>query len=649
MESLFGADPARAYGTWPSAISADLLAEDVVRLGQIRTEADRVYWLEGRPSENGRGVIVCFGDDRRRRDLTPAGWSVRSRVHEYGGGDFFVHRGALFFSNDDDQRLYRQDPDGEPVPLTPAGNWRYADGLADERRGRAILVVEDHGRAGEAENTLGVVPLDRPAAPRPLVRGNDFYASPALSADGQWLAWLTWNHPCMPWNGCELWLARLEEDGRLSDAHCIAGGDRESVFQPRWSADGTLYFVSDRSGWWNLYRWRGGTAEGVLTGPFETGLPQWVFGMSTYALVSDRTAAVAVNESGIWRLVEVDLETGTSRRLRLPWSVIDGLEPVPHGIVCRAGSPREPEALTGIDLSTGRTYVVRRSVDLRLDADCISHPQHLTFPSADGHRAHAFFYAPTHPDCVGPPDQKPPLMVLSHGGPTAAASTALNLRIQYWTSRGFAVLDVNYRGSTGFGRAYRERLFGHWGVADVEDCIAGAAHLADNGAVDPRRKIIAGRSAGGFTTLAALVFHDAFQAGASYYGISDLETLTRDTHKFESRYNDWLVGPYPERRALYRERSPLAYADRLSCPVIFLQGLQDQIVPPNQAEAMVEALRAKGLPVAYVAFEEEGHGFRRAESIVASIEAELAFYGQVFRFDPADELDPIAIHNLKWR
>ena len=631
-------DEVRPYGTWPSVITAEEIVRDAVRLGMVQADGDTVYWTEGRPADQGRTVLVRCGPDGRRHDVTPAGFSVRTRAHEYGGGDFRVHNGIVWFANDRDQRLYRQAPDDAPLPVTPEGDRRYADLVVDAPRDRLICVVED----GAGDNWLAAVPCAG-GPPVRLVSGNDFYANPVISPDGTTLAWLTWNHPNLPWDGTELWQAPFAADGTLEVPVRIAGGPAESVFQPQWSAEGTLHFVSDRSGWWNLYAWRDGRAECVLGGEREMGLPQWVFGMSTYALLGEGRAAVAVNEQGIWRLVVTEA-AGREERLRVPWTDIASLQALPGGLAFIAGSPRHPPCVVRYEFADGRDRILRRASDLALDPEWISLPQHVVFPTADGGPAHAFYYPPTHPDCVPPPGEAPPLIVETHGGPTAAASTTLDARTQFWTSRGFAVLDVNYRGSTGYGRAYRDKLVGAWGVADVEDCIAGARFLVEQGRADKDRLIITGGSAGGYTTLAALTFHDVFRAGASYYGISDLEALVRDTHKFESRYLDRLVGPYPEAIAVYRERSPIHHAAKLSCPVIFFQGSDDKVVPPNQASAMVEALRTRHAPVAFLLFAGEGHGFRQADNIRRALDSELYFYGRVFGFDPADPLDPVDIH-----
>ncbi len=513
-----------------------------------------------------------------------------------------------------------------------------------------VCVREDHTVAGrEAVNAIVSLDLDGggDGDAQVLVSGNDFYAAPRLSPDGTRLAWLTWNHPNMPWDGTELWVGELRADGSLGRTERVAGGPAESIFQPEWSPGGVLHFVSDRTGWWNLYRWRDGRIEPLAEMAAEFGLPQWVFGMATYGFASAERIICAYTEGGTDHLAALDTATGRLAPIDTPYAEIGAVRVGPGRALLLAGSPTEPTSLVQLDLATGQCEVLRRSSGVPVDPGYLSPPQPIEFPTEGGLTAHAFFYPPRNPDYVAPPGERPPLLVISHGGPTGATSSTLDLRIQYWTSRGIGVLDVNYGGSTGYGRAYRGRLEGRWGVVDVDDCANGARYLVGRGAVDGDRLIIRGGSAGGYTTLCALTFRDVFQAGASYYGVSDLEALAQETHKFESRYLDRLVGPYPERADLYRERSPIHFTDRLSCPVIFFQGLEDPVVPPSQAEQMVEALRAKGLPVAYVPFEGEQHGFRRAEHIKRALEAELYFYAQVFGFALAEPVEPVPIENLQ--
>jgi dipeptidyl aminopeptidase/acylaminoacyl peptidase len=484
-------------------------------------------------------------------------------------------------------------------------------------------------------------------AAKVLVSGNNFYSSPSLSPDASRLAWLQWNHPNMPWDGCELWVGEIAADGAIAGKKCIAGAIDESIFQPEWSPDGTLYFVSDRSGWWNIYRATPDDAiEWVCEMEAEFGAPQWVFGLSTYAFESADRIVCAYAEQGIWRLGLIDTRTRKLDRIETPYAEISFVRATPGRAVFRAGSSLEPFSIIEMDLATRETKVLQRASSFAIDSGYLSAPQPIEFPTENGLTAHGFFYPPKNGDFAAPANEKPPLLVKSHGGPTSATIAALMLSIQYWTSRGVAVLDVNYGGSTGYGRAYRERLNGAWGIVDVDDCCNGAKFLAARGEVDGNRLMIDGGSAGGYTTLCALTFRDAFKAGASYYGVSDLEALEKDTHKFESRYSNSLIGPYPERRDLYLARSPINFAENLSCPVIFFQGLEDKVVPPNQAEMMVAALRKKGVPVAYVAFEGEQHGFRRAENIKRALDGELYFYSRVFGFELAEAVEPVPIENL---
>jgi len=635
------------YGSWKSPITSDLIVADTIMLRQTALDGENVYWTEVRPIEGGRYVIVRRAPDGRATDVTPPPFNARTQVHEYGGGAYLVADGTVYFSNWDDQRLYRQDPGESPRPITPDVAWRYADAVLDRRHDRLICVREDHtDPEREAVNTLVSVDLEGDGEVRVLVSGNDFYASPRLSPDGSRLAWLTWNHPSMPWNGTELWVGEIEADGSVGHAQLVAGGENESIFQPEWSPDGVLTFVSDRTKWWNLYRWRDGRVEPLVEMEAEFGAPQWVFGMSLYAYESAERIICAYTQHGDWHLASLDVASRKLTPIETPYSDIAQLRASPGRVVFLGGSPTEPESVVHLDLAAGEFEVLRRSSKIVIEPGYLSTPQAIEFPTENGLTAHAFFYPPTNRDYVGPAGERPPLVVISHGGPTGATSSRLTLTVQYWTSRGFAVLDVNYGGSAGYGRSYRQRLEGQWGVVDVDDCVNGARYLVERGEVDGDRLIIRGGSAGGYTTLCALAFRDAFKAGASHYGISDLEVFVGDTHKFESRYLDRLIGPYPERKDLYRERSAIHFTDQLSCPVIFFQGLEDKVVPPNQAELMVEALREKGLPVAYVPFEGEQHGFRRAENIKRSFDGELYFYSRVFGFGLAEPVEPVVIENL---
>jgi dipeptidyl aminopeptidase/acylaminoacyl peptidase len=641
-----------AYGTWISPISADAVAAGATRLGAVSLDGGDVYWIEGRPHEGGRNVLVRRTADGSIADATPAGTNVRTRVHEYGGGAHVVSRGVVYYSEFADQRVYRLEPGGRPEPLTPPGGWFYADYAIDPLRPRLVCVREDHTAEGrEAITTLVSLALDGAAGEgRIIASGHDFYSTPRFSPDGARLCWLSWDHPRMPWDGTELWVADVASGGALGAPRRVAGGERESIFQPGWSPDGTLYFVSDRAGWWNLYRLRRGRVEAVLAMEAEFGRPQWLFGMSTWAFAGPSRLIAAFQRAGRWRLASLDIERGAFTPLA------EGLEPGEslaadgrHAWFV-AGSATAPDALVSLDTDRGTVEIVRRASDLRVDDGYLSAPEAVEFPTEGGLTAHAFFYAPRHRDAAAPPGERPPLIVVSHGGPTASTSARLNLDVQFWTSRGFAVVDVNYGGSSGYGREYRRRLDGLWGIVDVADCVRAAEHLSAQGRADAGRLIIRGRSAGGYTTLAALAFRPGvFAAGASHFGVSDLEALAADTHKFESRYLDTLIGPYPEARATYRARSPIHAASRIRCPVIFFQGLEDRVVPPSQSKLIADALRANGVPVALVTFEGEQHGFRKRESVVRCLEAELAFYGAVLGFAPAGPLPPVEIDNLTFR
>lgn len=611
------------YGSWKSPITTDSIVAETVNVKEVMVEGNDIYWIEQRPSEAGRSVIV-----RNGQDVTPSGFSARTRSHEYGGGSYFVADGVTYYSNDKDQRLYR-----DTMPLTQAIGVRFADGLLDRKNQRIIAIREDHRATGqEPINTLVSIPLSGSEAGDVLASGHDFYSSPRLSPNGEHLAWLTWDHPNMPWDGSDLWV----------DGQHIAGGPRESIYQPEWSPNGILYFVSDRSGWWNLYRWRDGRIEHILNLSREFGMPQWVFGMSSYAFLADGRIACSFVERGQWKLGIFDR---TWRVLDLPYTEISNVHATADHIVCVAASPTEPRAVIQVNPDTWQVETLRRSTSLRIDPAYLSIAEPIEFPTEGGVTAHAFYYPPHNADFTPLPGELPPVIVMIHGGPTSMTTSGLNLPQQFWTSRGFGVVDVNYGGSTGFGRAYRERLNGQWGIVDVDDCVNAVRYLVAIGKADPNRLVIRGGSAGGYTTLSALTFRRTFRAGASYYGISDLEA-SNDTHKFESRYNYGLIAPWPAGRDIYHARSPLRHLDQLNCPVIFFQGLDDKIVLPNQSEMMVEAMKKKGLPVAYIAFEGEGHGFRQATTIKRTLDAELYFYSRVLNFPLELPAAPVVIHNL---
>jgi len=634
-----------SYGSWVSPISADLVVGGGVKLSQVTLLGGHLYWVESRPEEAGRCVLMRRTREGRIEDITPDPFSVRSRVHEYGGGAYLVGEEFVVFSNDSDQRLYRQEFGGEPVALTPEGPYRYADGVLDATRGRVISICEDHSE-GLAEPVNSIVSVDLNSGQvSTLETGYDFYASPRIGPSDSQLAWLCWNHPNMPWDGTELRISEFDNEGGLEGPELVAGGAEESIFQPLWSPGGVLYFVSDRTGWWNLYRKTGRDIEPLLEMDAEFGLPQWVFGMSTYACPSENRLVCAFTMNGEWQLGLLD--SNGLHKIKIPHTQVSSVSGVGSEIAFLGGSPSQSGAVTLYHTDTDTWESVRSSGCTDVPEGYFSLPEPIWFPTQKGRKAHGFFYVPQNPCYRAESDEKPPLLVLSHGGQTGATSSEFSLNIQYWTSRGFAVLDVNYGGSTGFGKPYRARLDGQWGVVDVDDCANGAKYLVDAERVDGRKLAIKGGSAGGFTTLAVLTFRDLFCAGASYYGISDLEALANETHKFESRYTDRLVGRLPEDLNIYRTRSPIHHVEALSVPVIFFQGSEDRVVPPNQAERMLGALSEKGIPVAYVLFEGEQHGFRRAENMKRALEAELYFYSKVLGFELVEPIAPVHIVNYR--
>ncbi|OON59277.1 peptidase [Massilia sp. KIM] len=633
-------------GAWISPIVAARVAAGATPLSGLMLDGGNLYWLEGRASEAGRSTLVAGRPDAgAHAELTPLPFNVRSRVHEYGGGAYAVAGGEVWFSHHGDNRLYHVAPGGQPVALTAEGAWRYADFVVDAAHARLIAVREDHTGGGPyPENSLCAIGFD--GAQTVLVDGNDFYAAPRLSPDGSQMAWLCWDHPRMPWEGCELWLADVLEDGSLADGRLIAGGPQESICQPEWSPDGVLHFVSDRSGWWNLYRYEHGVVHPLCPREAEFGAPHWNFGGSLYGFASKDEIVCAYVEAGVSRLARLSLPAGELTPIATPYQEIRELRVEGDTVALLGGAPTIALELACIDLAGGARRVLARSIEELPDAGYLSAPQAISYPSANGRSSHAFYYPPTNAGFAPLAGELPPLIVIGHGGPTGMAASTLKLSTQFWTSRGFAVLDVNYGGSTGFGRAYRDLLKEQWGVVDVEDCVAGARYLARQGVVDPQRLLVRGSSAGGLTVLSALAFHDVFQAGACYYGVSDLAGLDADSHKFESHYNQYLIAPPERAQDVYRARSPIHHVDKLRHPMIFFQGLDDKVVPPQQSESMVAALRARGTPVAYITLEGEGHGFRKPESIVRTLEAELYFYLRVFGVPAPAGLAPVAIENL---
>lgn len=625
------------YGQWPSPITAEMLTQQSAKLSEVRSCDESIFWLESRPAEKGRNALVQLSAGIAR-DVLPAPHSVRTRAHEYGGASYLVTAERIFCVLDADQRIYVIDRISNELsalspadPLVSATRYRYADFSWDETRKRLICVREDHSHANHAnkvEERSEIIAIDLNGNVTILVSGSDFYSNPRINPVGNKLSYLCWNHPQMPWDGTECYCADLNPAGEITHTELIAGSKTESVFQPQWSPTGELFFVSDRTNWWNIYRYSEQGAEIVCDMPAEFATPQWVFGMSTYGFINDQEIFCCFSQHGQWQLGLIDLASKTLQSIQSEFKDIAGVHCNNEYAYFFAASATQPTALYSFHQQTIKPLLAANKS--ALTQDDIAQPQAISFATSGNETAHGFYYAPKNKLITAPENTLPLLIVMCHGGPTGATETSLNIKIQFWTSRGFAVLDVNYRGSTGYGRKYRDRLKGNWGVTDVIDVCSGANYLIERGLVDKNKIAIRGSSAGGYTVLAALTFGDIFKAGASLYGIGDLEALATDTHKFEAHYLDSLVGEYPKQKAVYHARSPIHHIDQLNCPVIFLQGLKDKVVPPTQAEAMVAALTKKGIKNAYVTFAEEGHGFRQAESIQQAIEAELEFYLEVF-------------------
>ena len=624
------AKTAKPYGSWPSTLSAELITRAAPGLNFLQSHGERLFWVESRPWEAGRNVIMCREGDGSTRDLLPAPFSHQSRVHEYGGMAYAMDDSHLYFVNAADQRIYQLAlaEDKQPVAITAAGS-RFADLVIDQARQQLIAVGETHHDNREPENTLVSIVL-ADGSLSTLVSGADFYAFPRISPDSKQLCWIEWQHPNMPWDSTQLWLANFS-DGGLSDKMLVAGADNnEAIFQPQWSPDNQLYFVSDKNNWWNIYRIENGSSQPVLEIEAEFATPLWQFGMTSYDFIDADTIACVYTKNGIWHSGFIDIQSGQLNTIESQYSSMQAVTCHQDKLYLVAGAAALPSELISISRQAKVTSIYSPAT-LALAPENLSEPQSILFASGrDNQPVHAFYYPPTNANYCGIEGELPPVIALCHGGPTGATDSGLNLKLQYWCNRGFAVVDINYRGSTGFGRTYRHSLAGAWGIADVEDTQHAIRYLTEQQMIDPQRCLIRGGSAGGYTVLSALTFTDTFQAGASLYGIGDLETLAKDTHKFESRYMDSLIGPYPERRDIYLQRSPIHHAEGLNCPVIFLQGLEDKVVPPNQAEMMVKLLEDKGIKVAHVTFPDEGHGFRKANNIIHAMESELAFYRDVF-------------------
>ncbi len=644
------------YGSWKSPITAEMLISGGKRrLTEIKCDGEDVYWLDARPNEGGRIVIMRQSSDGGTQDLTPAPFNSRNAVHEYGGGSYAVHNRTVYFTNWSDQRIYLQNDGGEPQPLTaepdiPRGS-RYADLTLTPNGKFLICVRETHTDDGnEATNEIAAIDTTSGEA-RIIASGRDFYCAPRVAANHDGIVWTEWDHPNMPWDGNYLVSGSFDStNASVSTTSTLTGGQDEAIVQPSWSHDGTLHFATDRTGWWNIHAWRDGQMVNLFEEDSDHGRPDWQFGFSSYAHLPDGRIALGKGGVASGSVTVIDPASGSIRSIEIPYSEVSYITADSQGesLYFVGSSPTEEPAITKLQLETETCETIYAPSSVNVAPGYLSSPQHVVFPTTENGEAHAFYYEPTNQDFAAPEGEQPPLVVICHGGPTSASGTGLDFSTHYWTSRGFAVVDVNYRGSSGYGKAFRDALKGKWGIYDTDDCIAAAQYLIDQNLVDRDRVIIRGGSAGGYTTINALTFHDFFAAGAALYGIADLMVFIGDTHKFESRYLESLVGPYPAEAQRYHDRSAINFMNQLATPMIILQGLEDEIVPPSQAEIMVEALESKGLPYAYIGFPGEQHGFRQAANIIRAQEAELYFYGKVLGFEPADEIDDevVEVRNL---
>lgn len=627
-----------SYGTWISPISAEKISHGSSAKLNMLIDENNTYYTEARPENKGRSTIVKRDQDGKLQDMTPPDFNARTFVHEYGGGAFTVSKGVIYASSGTDSAIYVIHPGKDPVRLTEGQKKIDVDGVTKFEGTRfadmhvskqgLIAVGEHHSPGKTVENFLALIDLTT-GKYKKIASGNDFYSSPAISPDGKKIAWITWNHPYMPWTNTELWLADIADDGSFKNQKRIAGDIPESIFQPQWSLDGILYFVTDRnSGWWNIHRYSDGKIENVFPIKAEVAEPLWVLGRSTYAFLG-KLIVFTYNSEGIWRLGLLDPEKKQWRSLGNTGVSIQQVRSGDHFVQFLESYADKGEALVQVDDKPNHPIRTLSSTEPFVSGDYISQAQHIAFPS-NGRTAYGFYYPPKNKDFEGPKDELPPLVVMIHGGPISQARGAFQLKHQYWTTRGFAVLDVNYGGSTGYGREYRSLLNHHWGIVDVEDAINGAKFLADKGLVDRNKLVIRGGSAGGFTTLAALTLGDTFKAGANYYGVADITALAHDTHKFEKHDMEQLVGKYPEEKELWLKRSPINSVDKITSPLIIFQGEDDAIVPKNQSIMIYEALKAKGIPTEIHIYPGEEHGFRQAANIVHSLKRESEFYLEVF-------------------
>lgn len=630
------------YGSWVSPISAEMVSSKSIRFTGLDLSEDVVYWSEQRPCEKGR-VTLLKNNNQKILEILNAKYSARTRVHEYGGVPLFAFGDLVFFIADHDQGIYQVQENKKPIKIFAHKKCKFADVFFDKHSER-LFAVKEELKKDKTLNSIVAINLSTHKE-EVIAEGCDFYSNPRVSPDGKFLSYVCWDHPNMPWDKTTLMLHPIDENKSVQAGKVVAGSNEESIFQPEWSYDNTLYFVSDRSGWWNLYRYKNDQVEPLWEMKAEFGLPQWVFGLSTYGFVDVDTIACIYLDKGKQHLGLFKISTKSWQKIDTPFHFFNYLKVSQNKIAFIGSSPLLPSCVATYDIKFGKVKVIKSSQEVSIDPDYISEGKFVEFPTVENKKAYAYYYPPKNKEYNVIQDQPPPLIVKCHGGPTSFANNSFDLQVQYWTSRGFAYVDVNYGGSSGFGREYRQRLSGKWGIVDVQDCAKAVEHLVNLQLADPAKTVIKGGSAGGFTVLASLAFTKIYKAGASYYGVSDLEGLAHDTHKFELHYLDSLIGPYPEAKEKYLKRSPVSHIQDFSCPVIFFQGSEDKVVPPEQSEKIFLELKKKKIMTAYVLFEGEQHGFRKAESIKKSIEAELYFYSRVFQFAINDNIKAISIEN----
>ncbi len=632
------------FGSWASLVTSEMVTKDMIRLNYVRCDGKKIFWEEGRYEEKGRVQIVENVDGKQKELLTKE-YNARSKVHEYGGCSFAVKNNLLFFVNFKDQRIY-QLKDEKITPITPkSSNSRYVDIEIDEKRNVLFCVKEEH-LSKEVVNKIVRIDIDT-GKEHTIVEGCDFYSSIKLNPKEDKICFLRWNHPFLPWDQTELSICLIDEKGDVIEEEIVFGSPNESICQPKWGEDNTLYFVSDKTSFWNLYQYKDEKISSIYPCEFEFGYPNWLFGFSTYVVIGDKIACSYIDRA-ISYFAIIDLKSKSFEKISSSFTSFTSLQVYDDNKVAMiAASPTKEASVVVFDIDRREFKTIKESRKTSLSEEDISKAKLISFPGWEENKTYAFFYPPKNKDFIGEENTLPPLIVKSHGGPSAFSTNTLSLEIQFWTSRGFAFVDVNYGGSTGFGRKYRERLNNRWGIVDVEDCAKAVEYLEKNNKVDKDKVAIRGGSAGGYTTLAALVFtKNIFKAGASYYGVSDLVKLAQDTHKFESRYLDNLIGKYPEEREIYEKRSPVNHIDNFNCPVIFFQGGEDKVVLPNQSEKIFNALKKKKIPTAYVLFKDEGHGFRQKENVKNCLEMELYFYSKIFHFPLKEKIVSVNIENL---